>query len=315
MNRQQAPAGQVLIVGSLNADYTVRTARLPQPGETVNGTQSGWHAGGKGANQAVAARRQGSSVTMVGAVGADPHATMLIRRLQALGIGTAGIRRIPDQPTGTALITIDDNGENTVITCPGANSFLAAEDVEQAGALTPDTDVVCLCLEIPEAVVRAVACRSRDLGATTILNLSPFRAVDPHLLRLTDILVVNEIEARQMTGWQAGLSSPADRADVALRLRRMGLPRVVITLGRDGALIIDNAAGAVCAPHHEPGISVLARDTTGCGDAFAGALASRLAARCTLAEAARHAVVTAGLAATRPGSQSCPTYDEVIEHL
>ena len=169
----------VVIVGSLNADLFVEVAALPRPGETVRGSDLTVRPGGKGANQAAAAGLLGADVTMIGAVGADDHGRLLLSAAESAGVRTARIRSV-DVATGTAMITVDGAGENTIIISPGANARLSVDDA-RAG-IDDRTAVVGLCLEIEAETVAAAVARAREVGATVVLNLSPYRRVDPEVL-------------------------------------------------------------------------------------------------------------------------------------
>lgn len=297
--------GQVVIVGSLNADLFVEVSSLPQPGETVRGSDLTVRPGGKGANQAAAAALLGAAVTMVGAVGDDDHGRLLTAALEHAGVHTDRVRRLPDAATGTALITVDAAGENTIVISAGANGRLTAQDAR--GNIPDDTTVVGLCLEIaPEPVAAAIA-RAREVGAMVVLNLSPFRAVDPEVLAGVDVLLVNELELEQLVGAFDELS------DALPGLAELGVQRAVVTLGGAGAAVLDTRAGTtdrVAAP------AVEVVDTTGCGDAFTGGLISRLAAGADLTAAVEMAARVGAYAATGRGAQpSYPTARQLTDWL
>lgn len=285
----------ILIVGSLNADLVVRTERFPAPGETVRGSELVTLPGGKGANQAAAAALLGGDVRMLGAVGADAHGELLTGSLRRAGADVAGVRRIDGTATGTAMITVNADGENTIVVSPGANDRLTADDVRDSDAFT-GRGVLGLCLEIDTAVVAAAAQRAAADGATVLLNLSPYAEVPEELLAATDVLLVNEHEASTLLGVDV---ESVDPAEVASRLAGRGIRRAVITRGSEGALVFDDGDHATV-----PAVPVSAVDTTGCGDAFMGALALRLAAGDTLADSAAFAAVVGAYAATGHGAQS-----------
>ena len=284
----------VVIVGSLNADLFVEVAALPRPGETVRGSDLTVRPGGKGANQAAAAGLLGADVTMIGAVGADDHGRLLLASAELAGVRTARIRSL-DVATGTAVITVDGAGENTIIISAGANARLSADDA-RAG-IDHRTGVVGLCLEIEAETVAAAVARAREVGATVVLNLSPYRRVEPEVLAGVDVLLVNEIELEQLVGGFDELTEALGR------LAEVGVGRTVVTLGDAGAAILDAAAGTSLRVA-SPRVEVV--DTTGCGDAFAGALISRLAAGDELADAVGTAVRVGAYAATGKGAQ--PSY-------
>ncbi len=290
----------VVIVGSLNADLFVEVAALPRPGETVRGSDLIVRPGGKGANQAAAAGLLGADVTLIGAVGADDHGRLLLSAAESAGVRTGRIRSV-DVATGTAMITVDGAGENTIIISPGANARLSADDA-RAG-IDDRTAVVGLCLEIEAETVAAAVARAREVAATVVLNLSPYRRVDPEVLAGVDVLLVNEIELEQLVG------AFDELAEALGRLTDAGIGRTVVTLGDAGAAILDAATGTsrrVASPEVE------VVDTTGCGDAFTGALIGRLAAGDELLAAVETAVRVGAYAATGRGAQpSYPTSQQL----
>ena len=293
--------GEVWVVGSINVDLVVAVQRLPGPGQTVLGGGVERHPGGKGANQAVAAARDGALVHLVGAVGADPEGRGAVEQLAAEGIDTAGIQRLADEPTGLAIVVVDDAAENLIVVAPGANGCLGAEHVRAAlGA-----GGVCLVsLEVPDAAVVAAAERAVELGLRLVLNPAPARPLADAVLRARPILTPNAGEARTL----AGLGDDADPAHAAARLAvRTGAP-VVVTLGAEGCLVV---GGSVV--ERIPAPSVAAVDTTGAGDAFSGVLASSLARGLDLAEAARRAVTAGALATTRRGARAGMAGRSVID--
>lgn len=291
--------GTVAVVGSLNADLTVRTERFPEPGETLTGSELIMAPGGKSSNQAVAAATLGSSVRLVGAVGDDTNGAFLLEAAQAAGVDVGGVHRLSDHRTGSAMIVVNAEGENTIIVSPGANGALEPEMVTLESLA--DAKVLCLCLEVSVATVLAAARLGRDAGATVLLNLSPFRDVPAELLTLTSVLLVNRSEAGQLLGddsdskdWRAAARGFAD----------LGLRQVIVTLGAEGSVVIDTTAGEGDRVSTIHGIPVEVVDTTGCGDAFTGAVAHRLAAGDALVAAAGFASRVSALAATATGAQS-----------
>jgi ribokinase len=299
----------LIIVGSLNADLVVRTDRFPQPGETVRGSALTTLPGGKGANQAVAAARLGGAVTMVGAVGDDPHGELLRESLGSAGVDTSRVRRVDGVATGTAMITVNEHGENTIVVSPGANGELSAMDVRDSDGFDGRA-VLGLCLEVDPAVVTAAASRGRDEGLTVLLNLSPYAEVPPQLLAATDVLLVNEHEAALLFGLGKNDAAEADPTEaIVVGLDALHIPRAVVTRGSEGATVFDG--GSVT---HVAALRVDPVDTTGCGDAFMGALALRLAQGDDLAEAASYASAVGAFAATREGAQSSyPNAAELVD--
>ena len=275
-----APAERfdVVVVGSLNLDLVVGTARHPSPGETVSGTSYGEFAGGKGLNQAVAAARCGARVALVGAVGADRAGDHLREVARDEGIDDAWIATIPDVDTGRALITVDAAGENSIIVVAGANEF-----VRWPTSDPPVGTVVLAQLEIPLDVVERALADARRAGSATILNPSPGVELDRRLVSLCSILVPNEHEAEQI-----------GNADTLLEF---GVESIITTLGSSGVRV-QNREGSF----EQPAFAVTPVDTTGAGDAFCGNLAARVAAGDPLRAALRWASAAGALATTRGGA-------------
>ncbi|MFE6742053.1 ribokinase [Streptomyces tubercidicus] len=294
----------VLVVGSANADLTVRVDRRPGAGETVLGTDLVESAGGKGANQAAAAARIGGRTALLARVGGDAYGELLLGAQRAAGTDVTPVIVDGTARTGTAMIIVDPDGDNSIVVSPGANAALTPQDVAAAQDTIAASAVVSLQLEIPMESVRAAAAAAERAGTRVVLNPSPAptAALAPELLAVADPLVVNEHEARQLSGLTDG--TPAEWAQA---LRDRGARSVVVTLGGEGALVLD--ADGVSGV---PGVRVKAVDTTGAGDAFTGALATRLARGDALPEAARFAVRVGAAAVTKPGAQpSYPTRAEL----
>jgi ribokinase len=284
-----ATAGRVVVVGSLNLDHTVRVARLPEAGATVSGHEYATAAGGKGLNQAVAAARQGAAVVMIGAVGDDAAGGLLAGVLADERIGTGGLRRVPG-PSGTALITVSEDGDNTIVVAPGANGALTPGDVT-AASMAGAAVVLCQ-LEVPMEVVLAALHAGRAAGALTVLNPAPATGpLDPALLALVDLIVPNETEAAMLSGGRG------DALSAARALTSGGAGTAVVTLGADGALLLRDGM-----PMHVPALPVDTVDPTAAGDAFLGAMVAALAEGETVHWAARRGAVAGALAATRAGA-------------
>ena len=290
--------GRVVVVGSVNMDVAVRTARLPKPGETLLAQSIQRSGGGKGANQAVAAARAGGAVTaMVGAVGTDADGDALLADLSRDGIDITGIRRLDDHPTGVALITIDAGAENTIVVAAGANGAVDLSDADRAALGT--ADVVLAQLEVPQGLV-ADAAAARRAGTVFVLNAAPAAPLNPELTEQVDVLVVNEHEAVEL----------AQLGDLEAALRRLldDVPAVLVTLGAAGARLLrrDGADLRVAAPR------VTATDTVAAGDTFCGVFAAGLAEGLDERIGLERACAAASLAVQRAGAQaSIPTVAEV----
>ena len=300
------PAGKVVVVGSLNADLTVRTDRFPSPGETLGGSELVIVPGGKSANQAAAAAILGADVRLFGAVGADGHGDLLLKAAAGAGVDASRVLRRPGTATGTAMIVVDAAGENTIIVSPGANGTVTGAELPQD--LFDGAAVLTLSLEVPLEAVTAAARAGHNAGAQVLLNLSPYREVPADLLALTDVLLLNAHEAALVTG----LADPAaDWEAVIAALGALGVRRTIVTLGSDGAVVLDGTAGGADRVVAVAPTRVQAVDTTGCGDAFTAATAARLAAGGALPDAAAFAARAGALAATREGAQS--SYAALLE--
>jgi len=279
----------LVVLGSLNMDLVIRTPHLPRPGETLLGSGFATSQGGKGANQAIAAARAGASVAMIGAVGTDTFGDQLAATLADNGVDTALLRRL-DGPSGIAVITVDDGAENTIVVASGANALLEPLTTGDEQAIRGASFLV-MQLEVPVETVTAAAAIAASAGVPVLLNPSPVRPLPPELLAAVTVLVVNEGEAAALG--EQSLS---------------GVPHLVTTLGSAGARYRgpDGVAASALPP------PVLPVDTTGAGDAFAGALAVAWAAGADPQTALRRASAAGALATTRPGAGvSAPTRSDI----
>ncbi|MFI6149786.1 ribokinase [Streptomyces sp. NPDC051109] len=287
----------IAVLGSTNMDLVAYVPKAPRLGETVTGREFRTVPGGKGANQAVAAARSGGEVVMIGAVGADGFGVRLRSALTAAGVETAALRTV-EGASGTAHITVDDEGGNSIIVIPGANGSvtgLEAGDAARIGAV----DLLLLQLELPMEAVLAGAAAARAQGVRTVLTPAPARPLPRELLELVDLLVPNEHEAAALTGF----TDPLGAAEALLR----EVPEVVLTLGAAGVLY----AARGRKPLAVPALPVRAVDTTAAGDTFVGALAVALGEGRPMPEALRWASAAAALSVQRPGAQdSMPTRAE-----
>nr|WP_300145249.1 ribokinase [Propionicimonas sp.] len=284
---------EVVVVGSANADLVVEVPRRPLAGETLLGSDLAVHPGGKGANQAAACARAGATTRFVGCVGDDDHGVFLRRRLQEAGVDADHLR-IVDRPTGTAIILVTPDGENSIVVSPGANSLVDADLARRAFAPDPVPRVIVLSMEIPAGTVDQAVAEAADHGVRVVLNAAPAQPLPPVTLRACDPLVVNQHEARTILGRDAGGFD-----ELARGLLGAGARSVVITLGEDGALVAD-ADGV----QHQRGHVVDVVDTTGAGDAFVGAVACELAHGAELRAAVRFAIAMSAITVGAPGAQS-----------
>lgn len=297
-------AGHIVVVGSLNMDLVVRSPRHPQPGETLLGAEFRTFPGGKGANQAVAAARLGGQVKLIGRVGADAFGDALLETCTRDGVDTGHVERLEDAPTGVALITVDDAGQNTIVVVPGANGKLSPPDLLAAAPAFEGASVVVMQLEVPLLTVIYAADLARRHGARVVLNPAPAQPLSTTGLEQVDVLIPNQSEAALLTGC-------ASAGDAARRLIALGVRSVIVTMGERGVLI---AEGETLT--HLPAHQVSVVDTTAAGDAFVGAFAVGLAEGRTVREAAAWGNAAGALAVTRAGAQpSLPTRAELERFL
>jgi len=289
-------APRIAVIGSANTDLTTFTDVFPRPGETLFGKTFEMGFGGKGANQAVAARLCGAEVVMVGKVGRDLFGQATIDNFASFGIDTRHVQIVDDAPTGVAPIFVEPNGQNRIIVVKGANDRLTAADVDAAAADLRHVDAIILQFEIPlETIYHAIRfARAHDIRC--IVNPAP--AVPANLAELAraDLFIPNETEAEQLTGQP--VRSEAEAVACAAALLAKGFQRVVITLGARGSLVADAAGHA-----HVPPFSVTSVDSSGAGDAFIGSLAAFLAEGVPEREALARANLYAALSTTRVGTQ------------
>ena len=305
-------SARVVVIGSINVDLFAQVERHPEPGETLLGDGGRRAPGGKGANQALAARLQGADVTLVGSVGHDADAEIALSLLREAGVDLTGVTPVEDL-TGLAIITVSAAGENTIVVIPGANSAIDAARVEQCIADLNADDVVVLQGELPHAVTQRAARAAAARGLRVIFNVAPWAEYDHDVLMCADPLVLNEHEARQTLASLGGPEVNAAQeqpqesfASAARWLVEQGAGAVVVTLGGRGAVIADDDGAT-----HVAGQSVQVKDTTGAGDAFVGALAARLVAGDDLATAAQYANTVGAYVVQRSGAQ--PSYPRAEE--
>ena len=296
----------ILVVGSSNTDMVVKAARLPLPGETILGGEFFMNPGGKGANQAVAAARLGGRVTFICKTGNDIFGRQAVQLFKDEGIDTSYLLSDPDQPSGVALITVDEHAENCIAVASGANATLTKDDLANAQPVIQQSAIVLLQLEIPIPTVEYAASAAAKNGVTVILNPAPACPLSNNLLSNISIITPNENEAEMLSGIKV---TDIDTAKLAAKaIHEKGVASVVITLGANGALVFHDGVFT-----HVPGIRVQAVDTTAAGDVFNGALAVALADGKTIVDAAQFACRASAIAVTRFGAQaSVPYKSEVV---
>jgi ribokinase len=285
---------EVAVLGSANVDIVVEVPRRPLAGETLLGSDLHVYSGGKGANQAAAAARSGAVTRFVACVGRDGHAEFVREQLANAGVDVGGVRSV-DRPTGTALILLTPDGENSIVVSPGANHAMDAAAADAAASIWSAADVLVMNLETPLPTVEHVAARAAAAGVRVLLNAAPAQRLESALLAVGDPLVVNEHEGRLL------LKDDGHRsfAELAQELLAAGARSVVITLGSGGCVVADGDGVESVAAYE-----VQAVDTTGAGDAFVGATACELARGSSLMGAVRFATAVSAISVQSMGAQS-----------
>ena len=299
---------RVLVVGSANTDLTVRAPRLPRPNETVSDGELMISFGGKGANQALAAKFAGSEVSFICKIGSDDFGDRMMHHLIQSGLPERGLLRDPHQPSGVALIAVDRDGNNQILVAPGSNRNLSPQDIAGLEHLFEEAGVLLVQLEIPLPTVEAALRTARKHGLTTILNPAPCYPLPEGLLSLVDIITPNEHEAEGLTGLRS--DTVVQAAQTAAALRRHGPNTVIVTLGRRGALLSGSESES-----HIPAYEVQAVDTVAAGDAFNGALAAAMVQDRSLGESLRFASAAGALCAKQRGAQEALPMQAEIERF
>ncbi|MFI5154635.1 MAG: ribokinase [Chitinophagales bacterium] len=292
-----AAKSSIVVIGSSNTDMVVRSKRLPGPGETILGGHFFMNAGGKGANQAVAAARLGGAVTFIAKAGKDIFGDQALELFRREGIDTSFIKQDKNYPSGVALIIVDDKAENCIVVAPGANAALLPSDLDFSRAVISHAAVVLVQLEIPLETVEHAAALVDPFEAILILNPAPANTIANELLEKVDIITPNETEATLLTGIQVHDQVTAEAA--ARKLLEKGVGSVVITMGAKGAYWTDGKSSGFC-----PAPQVKAVDTTAAGDVFNGALALAIAEEMEFPQAVAFGCAAASLSVTRLGAQA-----------
>jgi len=295
----------ILVIGSSNTDMVIKAAHLPKPGETILGGKFFMNAGGKGANQAVAAARLGGTVTFIAKTGDDIFGKQSVQLFKEETINTKYIITDPLHPSGVALITVDDNAENCIAVASGANAALMPEDIEPATPAIDEAAIVLMQLEIPLNTVLYTAAIAAANNVKVILNPAPATQLPDELFKKISIITPNEIEAEVLSGIKVDdIFSATEAAKI---IQQKGVETVIITLGAKGALVVTNEMNQlVTAPIVE------AVDTTAAGDVFNGALAVALSEDYEIIDAVKFACKAAAISVTRMGAQSSAPYRNEI---
>jgi len=301
-------SAEVVVVGSIGMDLIFRAPRLPRVAETLLGRSFATAAGGKGGNQAVAAARLGAGVAMVACVGDDDNGRVLRAGLEGDGIDCSAMRTMADDPTGTALILVDDDGNNAIVIVPGAYGRLSPEIVAEHSALLDAAKFVVCQLEVPADTVAWTIKYAHAAGAKVVLNPAPVLGPLPaDWFGAIDYLIPNEVEAEYLSG--IAVNSPESAQAAARHLRAAGAANVLVTLGAKGVF----AATDDGVERHFPANPVKAVDSTAAGDVFVGGFVASLAAGGSVADAFGFGQAAAALSVTRHGAQpSIPRFDEIV---
>ena len=306
MDTTQTSKRQILVVGSSNTDMVIKAGHLPRPGETILGGTFFMNPGGKGANQAVAIARLGGPVTFICKTGSDIFGHQSQQLFEEEGINTSYVFSDSGNPSGVALITVDEKAENCIVVASGANANLLPSDLEKAEEAIERADLVLMQLEVPMETVCFVADIAWQKGKKVILNPAPAHPLPADLLRHLYLITPNETEAEMITGVK--ITDESSAGEAARALSGMGVQHVIITLGSKGALIYSNGKAEMV-----PALKVEAVDTTAAGDVFNGALTVALSEGRSLKEAARFACKASAISVTRVGAQSSAPYRNEVD--
>jgi ribokinase len=300
---------KIVVVGSSNTDMIAKIERIPKPGETVIGGKFSTAAGGKGANQAVAAARAGGDVTFIARVGEDMFGEQAVQGFVEDNIDVSHVLKDTEAPSGVALIFVDEKGENSIAVASGANANLTPADIQAASDAITSADVLVMQLEIPLETVEAAAVIASEHDVRVILNPAPAQPLSDELLRHISVLTPNEGEAELLTGVK--VESEKDAEAAANTLLAKGVKNVLITMGARGVFAVDSDCGELV-----PGFEVKAVDTTAAGDVFNGAFAVAIAEGKPLKEAVAFANAAGALSVTKLGAQpSAPNRGQIDEFL
>lgn len=300
--------GKILVVGSSNTDLIVKVESFPAAGETIEGVSFLQSMGGKGANQALAAHKLGGDVTFITSLGNDANGKNALKYYEQEGLDVGLSLIVDNVPSGTAMIWVDQKGENCIVIIQGANKMLTSEYIYKIEEVLADSDMIVLQMEIPYETVKTVCELAHRYQKTVMLNVAPAHKLDDDLIKNIDILVVNEPEAEVISGLKI-----ADAGEEAVidAITEMGIKTVVMTLGKKGCLLKDSQG-----IRHFPAFTVKTIDSTAAGDTFCGALAAGLSRGIDWESVLRFASAASAICVTRMGAQpSIPSEEEVKEFL
>jgi ribokinase len=299
---------KILVIGSSNTDLIARVKYFPAPGETIEGLSYMEARGGKGANQALAAHRLGGDVNFITCLGDDSNGQNALEYYKKEGLDVSSAKIVKDTPSGTAIILVDESGENCIVINPGANNRLSPSYIMAVEDKIIESDIIVLQMEIPYETVKIICAFGKKHGKKVILNVAPARELEEDILKNIDILIVNEVEAETISGKTIDVLGKEGIVD---KLLSMGPETVILTLGKAGSYIKNRNI-----EKHIGAFKVEALDTTAAGDTFCGALAARLSKNEDWGNVLTFASAASALCVTKMGAQpSVPTEQEVFDFL
>ncbi|MFZ5968582.1 MAG: ribokinase [Bacillota bacterium] len=299
---------KIMVIGSLNMDLVAKVEKMPRVGETIFGSTFKQIPGGKGANQAAAGARLGGCIRMLGSVGEDGFGDVLIQSLQKDGVNIDGISRAKEAPTGTALIVVDGNGDNSIVVISGANFHITEQDIDFAMDKMESCEIVVLQLEVPLNIVRYALKKAKALGKYTILNPAPAVALDQEIIENVDLLIPNETELEILSG--VGIHTEEDILQGARIMMEKGVKELIVTLGERGCVYVSDQT-----MKQYPAYKVHAVDTTAAGDSFTAAIAVGLSENKKIEEIIDFAMKVGALTVTKEGAQSSLPYRNEVENF
>jgi ribokinase len=299
---------KIVVIGSSNTDMIIKLKKIPRPGETVIGGKFSTASGGKGANQAVAAVRAGGKVVFIGKVGKDMFGERAIEGFKSYGLKTNNIIKDENEPSGVALIFVDDKGENSIAVASGANAYLSPQNVKDNADIIAKAEILLVQLETPLNTIETAVYIAAENNIKVILNPAPARKLSKALLKNVSIITPNETEAELLTG--ISIKNQSDVEDAAIKLKEFGVETVIITLGSKGSFVLSKTFTGVV-----PAFRVKAVDTTAAGDVFNGALAVAISEKKELKKAVEFASAAAALAVMKLGAQTSTPSREEIEKM
>jgi ribokinase len=299
----------ITVIGSLNMDIVVRAPRFPGVGETIAGLSCNFIPGGKGANQALAAARAGTTTLLVGCVGNDEFGSQLVKGLSRFGVDVSNVIALEGVTTGTATVVIEKNGDNRIIIVSGANALVSPALIDEFWPEISKSGMILLQHEIPLETVFHIIEKAEKSGIKVILNPAPFYPIEFEILRKVDTLIANETEGTALSGVE--IKDVESATEAAGILHEKGIDTVLITLGKSGSVLVNHEQSIF-----QPAYQVNAVDTTAAGDTFIGAYAAAIIGGESTKKALLYATAAAGLAVTKLGAQpSIPDHNEIIDFL